>query len=190
MDNYKTFIHKSRYARFLEDLGRRETWSETVERVISFWKERVNNNIISDAEFQELNDAIYNHEVMPSMRAMWSAGKALEQNNFRGYNCSFTAVDHIRCFDEILYILMAGTGVGFSAESKYVNKLPIINDNFTITDRVISIEDSAEGWAKGLRKLIAELYLGNEHNWDYSKIRPEGARLLKLLLLEELDVLP
>lgn len=177
MDNYKTFIHKSRYARFLEDLGRRETWSETVERVISFWKERVNNNIISDAEFQELNDAIYNHEVMPSMRAMWSAGKALEQNNFRGYNCSFTAVDHIRCFDEILYILMAGTGVGFSAESKYVNKLPIINDNFTITDRVISIEDSAEGWAKGLRKLVAELYLGNEHNWDYSKIRPEGARL-------------
>jgi len=177
MDNYRTFIHKSRYARFLDDFGRRETWGETVDRVVSFWKERISNNIISDADFQEISDAIYNHEVMPSMRAMWSAGDALAQNPFRGYNCSFTAIDHIRCFDEILYILMAGTGVGFSAEAQYVTKLPIINDNFAKSERTISIEDSAEGWAKGLRKLIAELYLGNEHNWDYSKIRPEGARL-------------
>jgi ribonucleoside-diphosphate reductase alpha chain len=132
---------------------------------------------LTDAEYAELRDAIYNREVMPSMRAMWSAGDALAQNHFRGYNCSFAAVDHIRVFDEILFILMAGTGVGFSAEAKYVNKLPIINDTFSQTDRVIAIEDSAEGWAKGLRKLIAELYLGNIHSWDYSRIRPEGARL-------------
>ncbi|MDB4216342.1 hypothetical protein N9765_01425 [Candidatus Pelagibacter sp.] len=111
------------------------------------------------------------------MRAMWAAGDALAQNPFRGYNCSFAAVDHIRVFDEILYILMSGTGVGFSAEAQYVNKLPIINDTFSQSERTISIEDSAEGWAKALRKLIAELYLGNTHAWDFSKIRPEGARL-------------
>jgi len=177
MNAYESFIHLSRYSRFLEAEGRRETWNETVDRLIGFWQGRISNNVISDAEFQELGTAIRNREVMPSMRAMWSAGNALEQNHFRGYNCSFTAIDHIRCFDEILYILMAGTGVGFSAEAQYVNKLPIVNDAFTMSERVIAIEDSAEGWAKGLRKLIAELYLGNEHTWDYSKIRPEGARL-------------
>jgi ribonucleoside-triphosphate reductase len=108
---------------------------------------------------------------------MWAAGDALSQNPFRGYNCSFTAVDHIRAFDEILYILMSGTGVGFSAEAQYVNKLPIINDTFNQSERTITIEDSAEGWAKALRKLVAELYIGNTHSWDFSKIRPEGARL-------------
>ena len=177
MKPYESFIHLSRYSRFIDDWGRRETWNETVDRLINFWKGRVSNNIIPDETFQELGEAIYNREVMPSMRAMWSAGNALEQNHFRGYNCSFAAVDHIRVFDEILFILMAGTGVGFSAEAQYVNKLPIVNDTFTETERVIFIEDSAEGWAKGLRKLIAELYLGNIHTWDYSRIRPEGARL-------------
>jgi ribonucleoside-triphosphate reductase len=177
MQPYESFIHLSRYSRFLDDEGRRETWGETVDRLVGFWKNRVGTNTVTEAEYSELRSAIYNREVMPSMRAMWSAGKALEQNHFRGYNCSFAAVDHIRVFDEILFILMAGTGVGFSAETKYVNKLPIINDTFTETERVISIEDSAEGWAKGLRKLIAELYLGNIHQWDYSRIRPEGSRL-------------
>jgi ribonucleoside-triphosphate reductase len=172
MQPYESFIHLSRYSRFLDDAGRRETWDETVDRLVGFWKERVGTNTVTEAEYSELRSAIYNREVMPSMRAMWSAGKALEQNHFRGYNCSFAAVDHIRVFDEILFILMAGTGVGFSAEAKYVNKLPIINDIFTETERVISIEDSAEGWAKGLRKLVAELYLGNIHQWDYSRIRP------------------
>ena len=176
MKPYENFIHLSRYSRFLDDEGRRETWSETVERLVGFWINQVGDTL-SPEDYAELRMAIYNREVMPSMRAMWSAGPALAQNNFRGYNCSFAAVDHIRVFDEILFILMAGTGVGFSAEAKYVNKLPIINDTFNDTDRVISIEDSAEGWAKGLRKLIAELYLGNIHTWDYSKIRPEGARL-------------
>ena len=176
MKPYESFIHLSRYSRYLEAEGRRETWSETVERLIGFWRNRLGDTLTED-EYTEIRDAVYHREVMPSMRAMWSAGRALEVNHFRGYNCSFTAVDHIRVFDEILYILMAGTGVGFSAEAKYVNKLPIVNDTFIKTDRVISIEDSAEGWAKGLRKLIAELYLGNIHTWDLSKIRPEGARL-------------
>jgi len=177
MQPYEQFIHMSRYSRYLDDKGRRESWSETVDRLVGFWKNEVSDNVITDDEYQSLHDAVYNREVMPSMRSMWSAGDALSKNHFRGYNCSFTAVDHPRVFDEILYILMSGTGVGFSAEATSVNKLPIINDNFIKTERIISIEDSAEGWAKGLRKLIADLYLGNEHDWDYSKIRPEGARL-------------
>jgi len=176
MDNYQSFIHKSRYSRFLDSLGRRETWEETVDRLIGFWKANF-DHVVSEGEFEELREAILNMEVMPSMRSMWAAGEALSKNHFRSYNCSFVQMDHIRAFDEILFILMAGTGVGFSAEASAVNKLPIVNDNFTKTDRVISIEDSAEGWAKALRKLIAELYLGNIHRWDYSKIRPEGARL-------------
>ena len=177
MNAYESFIHLSRYSRYLEAEGRRETWEETVDRLIGFWKKQVSNNVITDNEFQQMSTAVYNREVMPSMRAMWAAGDALAQNPFRGYNCSFAAVDHIRVFDEILYILMSGTGVGFSAEAQYVNKLPIINDTFSQSERTISIEDSAEGWAKALRKLIAELYLGNTHAWDFSKIRPEGARL-------------
>ena len=177
MKAYEDFIHLSRYSRFIADWNRRETWNETVDRLIGFWKEQIGNNVITDAEFQEVRDAVYNKEVMPSMRSMWSAGDALSKNHFRGYNCSFVEVDHPRVFDEILYILMAGTGVGFSAEASAVNKLPIINDQFVKTERTISIEDSAEGWAKGLRKLVADLYLGNIHEWDYSKVRPEGARL-------------
>jgi len=177
MNNYESFIHLSRYSRFLEALGRRETWSETVDRLIGFWKEEVSHNVLTDEEFEMLHDAVRNREVMPSMRAMWAAGDALRQNPFRGYNCSFTDVDHIRVFDEILYILMSGTGVGFGAQQITGNKLPIVNDTFNLSERTIQIEDSSEGWSKALRKLIAELYLGNMHQWDYSKIRPEGARL-------------
>ena len=177
MDPYRSFIHLSRYSRFLDEENRRETWKETVDRLVGFWKDQVSNNTLTEEEFNGIHDAVYNHEVMPSMRSMWSAGDALAKNHFRGYNCSFAAVDHPRVFDEILFILMAGTGVGFSAEAKYVNKLPIINDTFAKTERVIQVEDSAEGWAKALRKLIADLYLGNIHEWDYSKVRPEGARL-------------
>jgi ribonucleoside-triphosphate reductase len=177
MDSYQKFIHLSRYSRFLDTEGRRETWPETVSRVMGFWRKQIGNNVLTDKEFQQMEDAIYNLKVMPSMRSMWSAGDALALNHFRGYNCAFAAVDHIRVFDEILFILMSGTGFGFSIESKYVSKLPIINDNFVKTDRIITIGDSAEGWSKALRKLVADLYLGNEHEWDYSEIRPEGARL-------------
>jgi ribonucleoside-triphosphate reductase len=177
MNNYESFIHLSRYSRYLETLGRRETWSETVDRLIGFWKEEISHNVITDEEFKALREGVYNREVMPSMRALWAAGPALKQNAFRGYNCSFTDVDHIRVFDEILYILMSGTGVGFGAQQITGNKLPIINDTFNQSERTIQIEDSSEGWSKALRKLIAELYLGNTHSWDFSKIRPEGARL-------------
>jgi len=177
MTPYEQFIHLSRYSRFLDAEGRRESWPETVDRLVGFWRKQVGNNVLTEEEFQELQTAIRNREVMPSMRAMWAAGDALAKNNFRGYNCSFAVADNIRAFDEVLFILMAGTGVGFSAESQYVNKLPIVNDTFNKTERVLSVEDSSEGWAKALRKLIAELYLGNIHSWDYSKIRPEGARL-------------
>jgi len=179
MDNYQTYIHMSRYSRFKPEENRRETWEETVHRLVSFWQKQMKGRGVEfpDKLWSELLDAVYNHEVMPSMRSMWSAGPALEANHFRNYNCSFAAIDNPRVFDEILFILMAGTGVGFSAEAQHVNKLPIINDSFAKTERIISIGDSSEGWAKALRKLIADLYLGNEHEWDYSRIRPEGARL-------------
>jgi len=177
MGAYEDFIHLSRYSRFIADWNRRESWSETVERLIDFWENQLKDTNIEKEVFEELYTSVVHKDVMPSMRSMWSAGEALSKNHFRGYNCSFAAVDHPRVFDEILYILMAGTGVGFSAEAQHVNKLPIVNDQFVKTERVISIEDSAEGWAKGLRKLIADLYLGNIHEWDYSRIRPEGARL-------------
>ena len=177
MNAYESFIHLSRYSRYLDTENRRETWEETVDRLIGFWKNQISDNVLTKDEFKQLRSAVLNREVMPSMRAMWSAGDALAQNPFRGYNCSFKQVNHPRVFDEILYILMSGTGVGFSCETAEVNKLPIINDNFVKTDRVITVEDSAEGWAKALRKLIADLYLGNLHEWDYSKVRPEGARL-------------
>jgi len=177
MNNYESFIHLSRYSRFLETFGRRETWEETVDRLIGFWKQEVSHNVITDEEFKALREGVYNREVMPSMRALWAAGDALRQNPFRGYNCSFTDVDHIRVFDEILYILMSGTGVGFGAQQITGNKLPIVNDTFNLSERTIQIEDSSEGWSKALRKLVAELYLGNMHQWDFSKIRPEGARL-------------
>jgi ribonucleoside-triphosphate reductase len=177
MNNYESFIHLSRYSRYLETLGRRETWSETVDRLIGFWKQEVSHNVITDEEFKALREGVYKREVMPSMRALWAAGDALRQNPFRGYNCSFSDVDHIRVFDEVLYILMSGTGVGFGAQQITGNKLPIINDTFNQSERTIQIEDSSEGWSKALRKLIAELYLGNTHSWDFSKIRPEGARL-------------
>ena len=180
MDAYQTFIHKSRYARYLETEGRRETWEETVKRYVNYWRNKFGNNVISEAEFQEVEDAIYNMEVMPSMRALWAAGPALDVNPLRGYNCAFVAVNHPRAFDEILYALMSGTGMGFSCETAEVNKLPIINDNFIKTERVIVVGDSSEGWAKALRKLVADLYLGNEHQYDTSNVRPEGSRLVTM----------
>jgi ribonucleoside-diphosphate reductase alpha chain len=175
MDAYQTVIHQTRYARWLPESGRRETYTETVDRYVTYWKDKFPQ--LDEKVFEEIRESILNQDVMPSMRALWAAGPALEENNFRGFNCSFIAIDHPRAFDEILFILMAGTGVGFSVEAEAVKKLPIINDHFNETERVISIGDSAYGWATALRKLIADLYLGNIHKWDYSKIRPAGARL-------------
>ncbi len=170
--DYQTFIHLSRYSRWLETEQRRETWDETVNRYMSTWK-----GMISDKLYKELTSSISSLSTMPSMRAMWASGPALERNNITGYNCSYLKVDTSRAFDEAMYILMCGTGVGFSVEAIDVNKLPIVNDHFELSGRVISIEDSKEGWSKALRKHIADLYLGRVHSFDYSKVRPAGAKL-------------
>ena len=174
MDTYQKFIHLSRYARWKEDTGKRETWEETVTRYLDFWSER---NQLKKKDYEELYEAIHSMSVMPSMRCMWAAGEALTKNNIAGYNCSFLAVDSPRAFDEALYILASGTGVGFSVESKFINKMPIVNDHFEETDQTYVVGDSKEGWAKALRKHVSDLYLGQVHSWDYSKIRPAGARL-------------
>jgi len=172
--DYQAFIHTSRYARWIEEEGRRETWSETVGRYI--------NNVVApkvDAETaQELEEAILGLEVMPSMRAMMTAGKALERDNTAGYNCSFTPIDHVRTFDEVLYILLNGTGVGFSCESKYTDSLPAVPRIISHRDVTIGVEDSKEGWADAYRQLIEELYAGTIPKWDVSGVRPAGARLM------------
>ena len=172
--DYQAFIHTSRYARWIEEEGRRETWSETVGRYI--------NNVVApkvDAETaQELEEAILGLEVMPSMRAMMTAGTALERDNVAGYNCSYTPIDHVRTFDEVLYILLNGTGVGFSCESKYTESLPEVPRIISHRDVTIGVEDSKEGWADAYRQLLEELYAGTIPKWDVSNVRPAGARLM------------
>lgn len=175
MDNYRHYIHKSRYARFLEDQGRRETWDETVDRYINYFKDRTEGN--SSIPWDDLRAAIYNHEVMPSMRAMMTAGKALDRDAVAGYNCSYLAIDHPRAFDEILYILMCGTGVGFSVERQFINKLPEVAEELYPTETTIVVGDSKLGWAKAYKQLISMLYDGDIPKWDMSKVRPAGARL-------------
>ena len=172
MENYKTIIHKSRYARWLEEEGRRETWQETVDRYCFNWKD-----LLTDKEYNEISNSILDKKVMPSMRAMWASGPALEKSHIAGYNCAFISVDSPRAFDEALYILMNGTGVGFGVEAEDVRKLPIVNDYFESVGRRITVDDSKEGWAKAVRKHVAHCYLGQELEWDYSKLRPAGTRL-------------
>lgn len=174
MKQYSSFIHLSRYARYRPEDKRRETWSETVDRYIDFFKER---NKKKDIPWQELRDAIYNLEVMPSMRALMTAGKALDRDNVAGYNCAYGAVDHQRVFDEILYILMCGTGVGFSVERQFINNLSEVPNEIYPTDTTIVVADSKVGWAKSYRQLIAMLYSGDLPKWDLSKVRPAGTRL-------------
>jgi ribonucleoside-diphosphate reductase alpha chain len=179
-DPYRNFIHVSRYSRWLEDKGRRETWVETVDRYMTFMKNHLVNNFEydeNDIKFAQIKDAIVNHKVMPSMRAMMTAGPALERDNIAAYNCSFIAVDSLRAFDEAMYILMNGTGVGFSVEQKYVAQLPIIADEFFPTNTTVIVEDSKLGWAKAYKELIGLLVMGQIPNWDMSKVRPAGARL-------------
>lgn len=179
-DPYKNFIHISRYARWLEDKGRRETWTETVDRYVSFMKNHLVNNYNydeNDIVFSQVHDAILNHKIMPSMRALMTAGPALERDNIAAYNCSFIAVDSMRAFDEAMYILMNGTGVGFSVEQKYINQLPVIADEFFATNTTIMVEDSKLGWAKAYKELLGLLVTGQIPNWDMSKVRPAGERL-------------
>ncbi len=178
--DYQTFIATSRYARWLDDEKRREYWPETVSRYIEFMDQtlRAKHKYKMDATLKaELLDAIINLEVMPSMRALMTAGPALERENVAGYNCSYTPINHPRCFDEILYILMNGVGVGFSVERDEINQLPIVNEHFEQSDTIIKVADSKAGWAKALRELVAMLYSGQIPQWDMSQVRPAGSRL-------------
>jgi len=180
MGIYETFIAKSRYSRFIEDENRREHWPETVDRYMSFMHKQLlkkSHYKMPQDLYDELRDAILNQEVMPSMRAMMTAGEALDRDNTAGYNCSYLPVDDVKSFDEGMYILLCGTGVGFSVESKYVNKLPEVPVQLFNSDTTISVSDSKAGWAKSLRQLIALLYSGEVPKWDVSKVRPAGARL-------------
>jgi ribonucleoside-triphosphate reductase len=180
VDPYKNFIHVSRYSRWLESEGRRETWVETVDRYMTFMKNHLVKNYNydpNDIKFAQVKAAILNHEVMPSMRALMTAGPALERDNIAAYNCSFIAVDSLRAFDEAMYILMNGTGVGFSVEQKYVNNLPVIAEELYPTNTTIVVEDSKLGWAKAYKELIGLLVTGQIPQWDVSKVRPSGARL-------------
>ena len=179
MELYNAFIAKSRYARFRADLGRRENWDETVARYMDWFDKQAGRNgyQIPLEDLNEVKDAILNLEVMPSMRCLMVAGEALERDNVAGYNCSYAAVDNIRVFDEIMYILMCGTGVGFSAETKYVQKLPTVSESFNKTDTTIVVGDSKIGWASAFRELISLLYAGKIPKWDVSKVRPSGTPL-------------
>jgi ribonucleoside-diphosphate reductase alpha chain len=179
-DPYRNFIHISRYARWIESENRRETWEETVDRYCNFMRDHLvlNHGYSPNAKvFSEVRQAILNHHIMPSMRALMTAGPALERDHIAAYNCSFIAVDSPRAFDEAMYILMNGTGVGFSVEQKYINQMPVIAESFFQTNTTIVVDDSKLGWAKAFKELIALLYQGQIPNWDVSKVRPSGARL-------------
>ena len=178
--DYQKFIHTSRYARWIEKEKRRETWNETVKRYFDFFETHLaeNHNYKVSAETRsELENAVLNLEIMPSMRCLMTAGEALRRDNTAGYNCSYVAVNRVRAFDEILYILMCGTGVGFSVERQYVEKLPTIAEHFSPSDTTIIVEDSKAGWAKAYKELISLLIGGQVPKWDVSKVRAAGARL-------------
>jgi len=174
MDVYQSYIHKSRYARYLPDEQRRETWDETVDRYISFFK---NRGSLDDRTAEELREAITNLEVMPSMRALMTAGEALDRDNVAGFNCSYLPIDHPKAFDEMMYILMCGTGAGFSVERQYINKLPEVSEDFHATETIIHVADSKIGWAKAYRELITMLYSGQVPKWDLSRVRASGQPL-------------
>lgn len=172
MDEYSKYIASSRYARWMPEEKRREYWPETVSRYIDFWGDK-----LKPKESQELFSAIENLEVMPSMRSLMTAGKALERDNVAGFNCSYLPIDHPRAFDELMYILLCGTGVGFSVERQYVQKLPEVPEQLFATDSIITVADSKIGWAKSLRELISLLYAGHVPVWDISRVRDSGERL-------------
>ena len=180
MTAYSEFIAKSRYSRFLPEMDRREHWEETVNRYTTFIYKHLQEKheyTMPEELYRDIRDAIVNLEVMPSMRAIMTAGKALERDNTAGYNCSYLPIDDPKAFDEAMYILLCGTGVGFSVEHKYVDQLPEVPDQLFDSETVISVADSKEGWAKALRQLIALLYSGEVARYDLSRIRPAGARL-------------
>jgi ribonucleoside-diphosphate reductase alpha chain len=173
LTDYQRFIHASRYARWLPEEYRRETWKETVDRYTRFFKNRFPDTFPTE----DVNKAIHNLDVMPSMRCLMAAGPALERDEIAGYNCSFVAIDSPKAFDEVMYVLMCGTGVGFSVERQFTNNLPTIAEEFHETDTTIRVKDSRIGWASAYRELISLLYSGRVPKWDTSGIRPAGARL-------------
>ena len=171
--DYQAFIHTSRYARWLEDENRRETWPETVRR---YMDNVVKPIVITKSEYKSIEDSILNLSVMPSMRALMTAGAALNRDNTAGYNCSYLPVDDPKAFDEAMYILLCGTGVGFSVERQYIQNLPEVPE-LSESETTVVVKDSKEGWAKGLRQVLALLWAGEIPKWDVSQVRPAGARL-------------
>jgi len=177
---YEQFIAKSRYARYLENEDRRENWQETTDRYLEFMQGHLldkHDYLIPETLLEELREVISTNEVYPSMRALMTAGEALERDNTAGYNCAYLPVDNPVSFDEAMFILLCGTGVGFSVERQYVNKLPEVPSRIYNSESYIVVHDSKEGWAKALRQLIALLYSGEAAKWDVSGVRPAGARL-------------
>jgi ribonucleoside-diphosphate reductase alpha chain len=180
--DYQNFIALSRYARWISEENRREEWTETVDRYLNYMQEHLVNKYNFDEKvYYELQDRLFHHitnlSIMPSMRALMTAGKALDKCHVAGYNCSYLPVDNPRAFDECMYILMCGTGVGFSVERENVDKLPIVNEHFEKSTTVIKVGDSRSGWARALRELIAMLYVGQIPTLDVTDVRPAGARL-------------
>lgn len=167
------YVYKSRYARWLPELGRRERWSETVQRYCDFWANRFGDAF----PYQRVFEGILNLDVVPSMRALMTAGPALERDNIAGYNCSYLPIDDPKAFDEVCFILMNGTGVGFSVERQYINRLPEIPEVLHASDTTIVVSDSKQGWASAFRQLVSLLYSGQIPRWDVSRVRPAGARL-------------
>ena len=174
MNQYQKFIHKSRYARYIPELERRETWEETVERYVDYFTDRL--GLDSDISGQ-LRSSILSMKVMPSMRAMATAGRALDRDNVAGFNCSYLTISRQRAFDELMYILLCGTGVGFSVERQYINELPEVAEEMYETDTTIVVADSKIGWASAFRELISLLYSGKVPKWNLSKVRPAGSVL-------------
>ena len=172
--SYSAFIHASRYARWLEDEGRRETWPETVRRYVDYWADK---GMLTAKQADFLYQQILELKVVPSMRALMTAGPALDRDNVAGFNCAYLSIDHPKAFDELMYILLCGTGVGFSVERDDIKKLPAVAEEFQATDTTIVVGDSKIGWAKATRQLIAMLYNGDVPKIDYSQVRPAGSRL-------------
>lgn len=178
--DYQQFIHTSRYARWIESEKRRETWSETVKRYFDFMEKHLDENHdykLKKSLRKELEDSVLNLDVLPSMRCLATAGPALERCNVAGYNCSYVPIDSPRSFDELFYILLCGTGVGYSVERQYTNQLPVISEHFEKSSTTITVGDSKSGWARSFKELVALLYQGQIPTWDVSAVRPKGARL-------------
>ena len=174
MDNYQKFIHTSRYARYIPELKRRENWDETVTRLTDFIRK---HQPALGKDIDKIHDAVINLQVMPSMRLLMTAGEACERDNISAYNCSYLAMNNKRAFSECLYILMNGTGVGFSCERQEIDKLPSIPESINPCDDSIVVGDSKLGWAKAFKKLLSSLWEGDIPTVDYSRVRPAGARL-------------